>query len=260
MKKFSLKDNIKHWDEYALSHQNSKQGATFDAELSELENFFIIMELKKIKPRSMLDIGCGNGQRTAMFSNYVNGKTIGIDYSENMIKQAKTIRNHNLFFDCADITKYSTDSLFDVIISCRCIINQSTHVAQVELFKKLHRMLKPKGHLIIAEASDEGLRNLNRLRKEFGLKNIEEHWFNLHMKEKVVFPKISKLFKIKTIKRLGLYYYIARVVQPANTYPVEPKRGSVLDEIAKKTQLLFFNEELPFEQFGRHLLINFQKK
>lgn len=259
MRKFSVKDNIKHWNEFAVNYQNDKAGATYDASLSEIENFFIISELKKIKPSSLFDIGCGNGQRTSLFSRYVKGKTLGIDYSEEMIKQAKTIRKNNLFFEHADINTYPFDEKFDVIISCRCIINQPTSKSQVNLLKKLHKMLKPNGHLIIAEASVEGLDNLNKLRKEFGLKNIEEHWFNLHIKERAVFPKIKHLYKITAFKRLGLYYYIARVIQPASIFPKEPKRGSVLDELAKKTQLMFFNEDMPLEKYGRHLLINLQK-
>ncbi len=260
MKKFSIRDNIAHWNEFAINHKNNKMGATYDESLSELENYFIISELKRIKPNSLFDIGCGNGQRTALFSHYVNGKTFGIDYSEEMINQANTIKKRNLFFERVDINKYSSDDKFDVIISCRCIINQPTTDLQVKLFRKLHKMLKPKGYLIIAEASMEGLENLNRLRKDFGLGNIEEHWFNLHIKEKNIFPKIKDLYKIIEIKRLGLYYYIARVIQPATMYPKEPKRGSIMDKLAKKTQLIFFNDDTNFEKYGRHLLGILQKK
>jgi len=259
LKKFAVEDNIKHWDKFAISYKNKKGGATYDSSLSELEDFFIITKLKEIKPRSLFDIGCGDGQRTSLFSRYVKGKTLGIDYSKEMIKQANTIKKRNLFFEHVDINRYSVSEKFDVIVSCRCIINQPTRNAQINLFKKLHKMLKPKGHLIVAEASVEGLANLNELRKKLGLNNIEEHWFNLHIHEKTVFSKISHLYKINTLRRLGLYYYIARVIQPASTFPKEPKRGSMLDELAKKTQVLFFNADTPFEGCGRHLLIDLQK-
>lgn len=138
MTKFTVEQNRKHWEKFALTHKNSKSCATYDEYLSELENIFIISQLKKLKPRSMLDIGCGNGQRTALFSNYVKGKTFGIDYSENMIKQAKLIKKHNLYFQHANITEFEENVFFDVIVSCRCLINQPSHNAQVKLFKKLH--------------------------------------------------------------------------------------------------------------------------
>jgi ubiquinone/menaquinone biosynthesis C-methylase UbiE len=37
----------------------------------------------------LLDIGCGNGTRTIRFSKYVKEKTLGLDYSQIMIKHAR---------------------------------------------------------------------------------------------------------------------------------------------------------------------------
>lgn len=259
MVKFSVEQNIRHWNKFAIEHKYAKEGATYDAILADLENKFIISTLQKLKPHTMLDIGCGNGQRTAIFSRYVKGKSIGIDYSENMIKQANIIKKHNLVFKCVDITKYESNISFDVIISCRCFINQNNHNSQIRLFQKLHKMIKSNGHLLIAEASVEGLKNLNKLRKIFGLKKIEEHWFNTHIKESAVFPKLKNLYKIEKLNRLGLYYFISRVIQPACIYPKEPQRDSIFDKIAKKSQSIFYDNEQVFEKFGRHLLIDFKK-
>jgi len=260
MPKFTAEENKRHWDEYAKQHRNAPEGASYDSNLVELENHFIISELKKIKPRRLLDVGCGNGQRTVLFSRYVKGPTLGIDYSEKMIEQAKKLGKKDLRFEYTDLTNYQTDSKYDVIVSCRSIINQSTIMNQVKLFKFLHSILKPKGHLLIAEASVEGLRNLNLLRSKFNLEPIEEHWFNLHIKEGSVFPKIKHLFQIKKIRRLGLFYFIARVLHPAIVYPKEAKRQSIINEIAKKTQLIFLDSDTTYEKYGRHLLIHFQKK
>ena len=260
MPKFTTTENKRHWNEYAKKHKNALEGASYDANLVELENLFIISELKKIKPKNLLDAGCGNGQRTKIFSKYVRGKTLGIDYSEIMIKQAKKLEKNNLKFELADLINYHTNSKYDVIISCRSIINQTSTVNQIRLLKLLHGILKPKGHLIIAEASVEGLKNLNQLRKNFRLGPIEEHWFNLHMKENIIFPKIKSLFQIKKIRRLGLFYYIARVLHPAIVYPKEAKRTSIFNDVAKKSQSIFLDSDSTFEKFGRHLLIHFQKK
>ena len=94
MTKFTEIQNKKHWNQYAKQHKFDPSGASYDSNLVELENYFIISKLKKIKPKSLLDIGCGNGQRTKLFSRYVKEKTLGIDYAENMIKQAITrLRN-----------------------------------------------------------------------------------------------------------------------------------------------------------------------
>lgn len=260
MGKFSVTKNKEHWNQYAASHKDAVEGASFDKNLVELENSFIISILKKIKPKKLLDVGCGNGQRTRIFAKYVKEKVLGIDYAEEMIKQAKSLKNNKVNFVVANTLNFNTDEKFDVIVSCRSIINQSSTQNQLKLFKKLHSMLKKNGHLIIAEASVEGLCRLNKLRRTFGLKPIDEHWFNKHICEKQVFPKIKKLFFIKKIKRLGMFYVIARVIHPAYVFPNEAPRESPLNVIGKKMQILFTDSEDVFEPYGRHLLIDFKRK
>ncbi len=120
-------------------------------------------------------------------------------------------------------------------------------------------MLNKHGHLIIAEASAEGIKYLNLLRKSFNLEPVQEHWFNLHIKEQSIFPKIKSLFEINDIKRLGLFYYLARVIHPAIVFPKEAKKVSKINTIAMNSQKIFFDDN-PFDKYGRHLLIDLQKK
>jgi SAM-dependent methyltransferase len=259
MGKFTESQNKDHWNQFAKKYKNIPTGASYDSNLVDLENYYIISKLKKLKSNSMLDIGCGNGQRTKLFSKYIKIKTTGIDYSENMIKQAKTLETKKLSFKNVNISDYSNSEKYDVIISCRCFINQTSTTNQIKLFKKLYSMLNKHGHLIIAEASAEGLKNLNLLRKSFNLEPVQEHWFNLHIKEQSIFPKIKSLFEINDIKRLGLFYYLARVIHPAIVFPKEAKKVSKINTIAMNSQKLFFNDN-SFDKYGRHLLIDLQKK
>jgi len=259
MGKFTEIQNKEHWNQYAKQHKNNPKGASYDTNLVDLENYYILSKLKKIKPKSLLDIGCGNGQRTKLFSKYVKEQTFGIDYSKDMIKQAKTLETKKLSFKIVNVSNYSDLNKYDVIVSCRCFINQTSVTNQLKLFKKLHSMLNKHGHLIIAEASVEGLKNLNLLRKNFGLKPIEEHWFNVHIKEKSIFPKIKRLFEMNDIRRLGLFYYLARVVHPAIVFPKEAKKVSKINTIAMNSQKIFFQDDT-FDKYGRHLLIDFKKK
>ncbi len=259
MGKFTESQNKDHWNQYAKQYKNNPTGASYDSNLVELENYYILSKLKFLKPKTMLDIGCGNGQRTKIFSKYVKTKTIGIDYSENMIKQAKSLETRKLSFKNISVSNYSNSEKYDVIISCRCFINQTSITNQIKLFEKLCSMLNKHGHLIIAEASNEGLKNLNLLRKSFNLEPIQEHWFNLHIKEQLVFPKIKSLFKINDTKRLGLFYYLARVIHPAIVFPKEAKKIGKINTIAMNSQKIFF-EDNSFEKYGRHLLIDLEKK
>ena len=70
--KFTKTENKEHWNKFAKNNPNSFFGASYDKNLVELENYFIINVLKKIKPKSLLDIGCGIGYRTKLFSKSLN--------------------------------------------------------------------------------------------------------------------------------------------------------------------------------------------
>jgi len=270
LSKFTPEQNRKFWNEYASKSKNSYFGAHSDKHIVELENRFIISELKSRKTANLLDIGCGNGQRTLLFSKYVDNHTVGIDYSEKMIQEAKTLLSkndkatNNLSFEVCDIHDFSKKMSFDVIISCRCFINQPSHKEQIKLFELLHEKLLPGGSLIIAEVSVEGIKNLNSLRRKFGLNPINIRWNNLQINENIVFSKIKDLYRIKKINRLGMFYYISRVLHPTLVYPDEPQPNTKLNELAMKTEILFQNESTKtknsFEKIGAHLLVHFKKK
>ena len=152
---------------------------------------------------------------------------------------------------------------FDAITSCRCIINQPSINSQLKIFNAFYERLKPNGSLIIVEQSKEGIDRLNNIRKEFGLKPLKIRWCNLPIEEKSIFPKIEKLFKMKTIKRLGTFYYISRVIHPALVFPDEPKPNTKINELAVKSELVLnkkFEEENTFEKFGTQILVHFVKK
>lgn len=271
MAKFNSEQNKEFWNEYARKSKDNPFGAHTDKQVVELENQFIISELKSKRFTSLLDIGCGNGQRTLLFQRYVSGKLLGIDYSPVMIeeantllsKQDETIRN-GLSFEVADIHNFSKNMRFDVIISCRCLINQPSHEDQIKLFEILHNKLNPGGSLIIAEVSKDGMERLNALRNKHGLGHIETKWHNLHVDETIVFPKIRDLFDIKMIKRLGVFYYITRVLHPSLVYPDAPDPNAKINDLGKNSEIILQNElgttENSFERFGIQLLVHFIKK
>ena len=70
--KFSIKKNQDFWNKYSKKAKNRKFGAHSDSYIVDLENEFIVKQLKKIKANSLLDIGCGNGQRTILFQKYIS--------------------------------------------------------------------------------------------------------------------------------------------------------------------------------------------
>jgi SAM-dependent methyltransferase len=267
-RKFAMNENKEFWNNYAKKSKDAKKGAHSDPFLVELENNFIKNILEKNHFQSCLDIGCGNGRRTIFFSQFV--KIIkGIDYSDEMIKHAtnylKNQKNdikNKVSFETADIQKWNEESKYDVVISCRCIINQNSTKKQLELIQKIHKSLKKNGMLILAEGSHEGYQKLNLLRKKFKLEPISISKINFPIRERSLFPKIKELFEFKKIERLGNYYFISRIIHPLLAHPQKPKPESKVNEIASLIESKM-NEKFDVnysENFGAHLLINLKKK
>jgi 2-polyprenyl-3-methyl-5-hydroxy-6-metoxy-1,4-benzoquinol methylase len=274
MIKFTTNQNKAFWDKYAKNSKQNPFGAHTDKHVVNLENDFIISQLKIKNFESLLDIGCGNGQRTILFSKYVKGNVLGIDYSKEMIdhakfilsKQTKTIKS-KVSFEAHDIQNFNDDTKYDVIISCRCFVNQVSHSEQVKLFRKLYEKLNPKGSLIISEISEEGNKRLINMRKKHGLKPTKPRNSktpNLYLNETQVLPKISNLFKIIKIRRGGVFYYISRIIHPVLVLPDEPDSDAKINDLALQSEFIF-QKEIPqelnnFENYGEHLLVHFIKK
>jgi len=268
MSKFTSEQNKEFWNEFSKKAKDCPYGASGNKHLVEIENVFIESILQKINPETILDIGCGNGQRTLLFSKYTKNKIIGIDYSEAMIDEANKLlqkqdetTKKKLSFKKDDINNFTTDTTFDAIISCRCIINQPSHEKQIELFHKIFHKLNHGGSLIIAEISMEGMEKLNKIRNKYHLPQMHERWHNLHINEKIVFPEIKKIFQIKNIQRAGVFYFISRVLHPALTYPKEPEAEIKINDIAVLSQTILDKEdEKTLEKYGAHLLMYLVKK
>ena len=268
--KFTETQNQKFWNTYAKKLKENPRGAHSDRHIVDLEDNFIEFILKQKKPKTLLDIGCGNGSRTIRFAKYVKVETLGLDYSDIMIKHARKILKkqsksikRKVSFEVQDATILQKYDKFDIITSCRCFVNQTSAKKQIGLFKTIHSRLKNHGSLIIAEQSQEGLDNLNYIRKKFGLQKIRVPWHNLPIKELSVMPKINSMFKINKINRLGAFYFLSRVIHPAIVYPNEPNPSSIINDISEKAELLFQNEKDDvncIEHYGSHLLIHFIKK
>ncbi len=135
-------------------------------------------KLKLIPESSVLGVGCGNPTRFAdidegntvvdlgsgagidvfLAANLVkeNGKVIGIDMTENMLKRARENAQkygyRNVEFRQGDIEQRIPveDNSVDLVIS-NCVINLTT--SKENTFKEIYRILKPegKGKMVISD-------------------------------------------------------------------------------------------------------------
>jgi ubiquinone/menaquinone biosynthesis C-methylase UbiE len=116
-----------------------------------------LAELKE--GETVLDLGSGAGLDVFLAANKVgeNGKAIGVDMSEEMVKRARKGAKEggfkNVEFKVGEIEDLPLeDGSVDVIIS-NCVINLSTD--KQEVFQEINRALKPNGRALISDLVSE---------------------------------------------------------------------------------------------------------
>ena len=111
----------------------------------------IILSLGIKDANSVLDVGCGNGEKTFFISQHVK-RVVGIDPDKNMIKAAQTnfIRK-NLVFQVGQAQSMN----FPSSSFCSLLFIESLHHTpvekQIEALRESCRVLEPKGKLLITE-------------------------------------------------------------------------------------------------------------
>lgn len=121
--------------------------------LSTRDRKYIDLLLERLpKGSRVLDLGCGGGTPSTkeLARTY---KVVGIDFAKNQIKLArKNIPNAK--FHQMDMTKMTfEDEEFDAVFSLLAIIHVPREL-KVQLYKDIHRILKPGGFLLIAIGCD----------------------------------------------------------------------------------------------------------
>ena len=120
-------------------------------------NSRMIVEMAKLKPGDkVLDVGCGTGDLTLTAQQYVGacGSAFGIDAAPEGIgiAQKKAKRNGvGATFKVGVIENLDfPDATFDVVIS-RLVIHHLPDDLKRQGFKEIYRVLKPGGHIFIAD-------------------------------------------------------------------------------------------------------------
>jgi len=137
----------KGYDKIAREYQAGRH--IFDNK-KELEEFASLL------PRNakVLDVGCGAAVPFIKFLVERGFNVTGVDFSESQLKLAgKNVPEANLIKQDATRLGLKTNS-FDGVTSSYCII----HIAREKhssLFQSFHRILKPRGVMLISTGSSE---------------------------------------------------------------------------------------------------------
>jgi len=107
---------------------------------------------------NILDAGSGFGQYVFFMSSYNKNWIIkGIDVKEEQIEDCNKffsrIKRDNVNFEIADLTRFSEEKKYNLILS----VDVMEHILEdVEVFKNLFQSMKEGGMLLISTPSDQG--------------------------------------------------------------------------------------------------------
>lgn len=209
-------DNARVWEDRAKVFKEDKEATFPDVYLREREIDRIAEYIGKFANERVLDAGCGNGYSTVKFSErYPRSAFVGVDITAGMIEHARN-RNSKVAFDLMDLKSLEFEpALFNVVTTCRVLINLSSFDAQVQAVRELHRVLVPNGVYIMLESTLQSYANLNRMRAKYGLPHLVPNAANLYIDSDRLLNKIEDLFRLVEVDSFSSAYYLgSRVAYP----------------------------------------------
>lgn len=171
----------------------------------------------------VLEVGCGEGEKTMEYSMINNIDIHSIDFSDTRLRRAakRVGRKSNVRFkrvnmiDKDQINSMILDNCYDVVISERFLINILDWNKQIEVISSLKNKLVNDGLLLMIEGSEDGVKELNAFRKLFGLQEIPIRSHNLFLRDKEFAIMMTKSgWKLESIQGLGEYHLLTRGLRP----------------------------------------------
>ena len=214
-----------HYTSQAKLYNTSPKSTMKDQFIRSLEVSKLRETLTKLSGKNtrILEVGCGNGYTVSKLSKKLESNFVCIDANKEMIQLAKKRRLKKIVFRKQSILESTFRSgTFDIVFTQRCLINLTSWKSQKIALNQIHRLLKKDGFLVLLEAFDDGLKDLNQARRMIGLEKISPPWHNLHLNKSKLRDFIQKKFvngdsKSKQLTYdnfLSSYYFGSRVLYP----------------------------------------------
>lgn len=187
-----------HFNETASNYNTSDDGKFVQGMYDVLVN-----EIQKSQSGKILDIGCGNGN---LFTFLPDGKyeLFGIDFSENMISEAKKNCKTKVSFIVADAEKLPfDDNTFDIVV-CNASFHHYIHPNIV--LEEMNRVLKIGGKVLIGDPYiPKGIRGIINALLRFS-DSGDYHIYGLsEMENLFLYNGFNPISSIRTGNRTAFY-------------------------------------------------------
>ncbi len=151
---------------------------------------FFLKTLEKIKVRSALDLGCGNGVLTTYLAQKLDCHITGVDFSPQITVFNQNKSNKKNSFQRGVLEFYSSKEIFDLIYSLDGLYSIKK---KKSFFTKIKKMLSPNGMFLFFQTEVSGARGqiIDAL-KETGFK-VEQKDFSFN--EQRLWERVLKIGK-----------------------------------------------------------------
>jgi ubiquinone/menaquinone biosynthesis C-methylase UbiE len=262
--KFSDEDHKKYWQmsdadkQQYLKESDYQQRNATDIYATSRDFHARELEIQAItegisKRGTVLDLGCGNGYTLISLAKRLKDWTmVGVDFSEKLIdgarflieKEKRELQSHPEFI-CGDAVQYINglkDESLEYVITERFILNLPSVEWQRKVIQQIYKVLKKGGRFLMCEGSEAGLKHLNELRRQVGLRIIPATSADNISAIRIVDDEFEEYIQseigFKILKKLGMshYFIMSRVLHPLMVQPLEPRFDSNFNNFAKLIQ------------------------
>jgi len=231
------------WDERAetLGEEAGTRDRIAKALEIEAIRSFITLDIDTV-----LDFGCGTGETAVALARDFQVRVIGYDISPKMIEiaQERLRAEPKLEGTVEFVTGLGSGWLLslppriDLAYTERMLQNLPSWEEQA---RTIAWLAKVAPRILLCENSQDGLDNLNALRRAVGLEAIEPPAHNLYLRDEDM-ASVLPGHRLEITYYSDLYYFLSRVVNAAIAAPAEPLYDAPVNQLARR---------LPRSEFGR---------
>ena len=225
---------LDHWNRQA---SRGEAAGTQDLLAQQLEHRSILVALGRLRPSTILEVGCGTGVLARLMAEeHPAADILALDFSEQMIAAAKArpYPASRLRFAVGDVQSLP-HGRWDVVVTERMLINLQTWPSQQLAIEAIQARLQPGGSYLMCENSADGLEAINASRVAIGLPAITAPWHNRYLRTQELEAVAREHWAgLKCEEFSSTYYFLSRVVNAwqAQQAGEAPRYDAAINQLA----------------------------